>query len=111
VPPQVASPLYYKEHVYTIKEGGSLYCFDAENGKVVYRERLSPGGAYFASPIASAGRIYIASRNGIVTVIEAGDNLKILAKTDLRELITATPAMVDNKIYLRTDKALYAFGK
>jgi outer membrane protein assembly factor BamB len=78
---------------------------------VIYRERVNTTGSYFASPVAVGGRVYIASRNGIVTVIDAGDKLKILAKNNLGELITATPAVVDNKLYLRTDKALYAFGK
>jgi outer membrane protein assembly factor BamB len=110
LPPHIPSPLYYNDRVYTIRDGGLLSCFNAESGKVFYRERLSAAGSYFSSPVTAGGRIYIASRNGVVTVIEAGDNLKILAKNDLGELITATPAAVDNKLYLRTDKALYAFG-
>jgi outer membrane protein assembly factor BamB len=111
MPPHIPSPLYYNEHVYTIRDGGLLSCFNAVNGKVYYRERLGTTGSYFASPVEAGGRIYIASRSGVVTVVEAGDNLKILAKNDLNELITATPAVVDNKLYIRTDKALYAFGK
>ncbi len=78
---------------------------------MLYRGKLNAAGAYFSSPIAARGRIYLASRNGIVTVIDSGDNLKIRAKNNLGELITATPAVVDNKLYLRTYKALYAFGE
>lgn len=111
LPPHIPSPLYYKGWIYTIRDGGLLSCFNADNGKVYYRERLGTAGSYFASPVEAGGRIYVASRNGVVTVLEAGDKLKILAKNDLKELITATPALVDNKIYLRTEKALYAFGK
>ena len=40
---------------------------------------------------------YIASRNGIVTVFDSGEKLKILAQNNFGELITATPAIVDNK--------------
>jgi outer membrane protein assembly factor BamB len=72
---------------------------------------LNAPGAYFSSPIAANGRIYIASRNGIVTVFDSGEKLNILAQNNLDELITATPAVVDNKIYLRTEKTLYAFVK
>jgi outer membrane protein assembly factor BamB len=111
LPPHISSPLYYNEHVYTIRDGGLFSCFEAKSGNVHYRERLNTPGSYFASPVGANGRIYVASRNGIITVIEAGDKLKILAKNDLKELITATLAVVDNKLYLRTDKALYAFGK
>lgn len=106
----IPSPLYYNNYVYVIRDGGIISCFNSESGEILYQERLGVAGAYFASPIAANGRIYIPSRNGIVTVIEAGDQLKILAKNDLGDLITATPAVVDNKLYIRTAKSLYAFG-
>jgi outer membrane protein assembly factor BamB len=107
----VSSPLYYKNHVYIIKDGGIVSCFNAEDGKLLYQERLGAAGAYFSSPIVVNNRIYIASRNGKVTVFESGDSLKILAQNDLEENITATPAVVNNKLYLRTSGYLYAFGK
>ena len=94
-----------------IRDGGIISCFDAESGKILYMEMMGASGAYFASPVAASDRIYIASRNGIVTVIEAGDNLNILAKNDLGDIIIATPAVVDNKIYIRSAKSLYAFRK
>lgn len=111
MPPHIPSPLFYNGSIYTIRDGGLFSCFNSENGKVYFRERLGTSGSYFASPIEANGKIYVASRNGIVTVLEAGNKFKILAKNDLKELITATPAVVDNKLYVRTDKALYAFGK
>ncbi len=108
--PHVTSPLYYDNRVYMVKSGGILTCFHAESGELLFQERLGAPGAYFSSPVAVNNKIYIASRNGIVTVIEAGDKLSILAKNDLDDKIAATPAIVDNKIYLRTANALYAFG-
>ena len=110
-PSHVCSPLYFNNHVYMIRDGGIISCFDAESGKILYMEMMGASGAYFASPVAASDRIYIASRNGIVTVIEAGDNLNILAKNDLGDIIIATPAVVDNKIYIRSAKSLYAFRK
>ena len=94
-----------------VRDGGIISCFDSESGKLLYRGKLNAPGAYFSSPIAANGRIYIASRNGIVTVFDSGEKLNILAQNNLDELITATPAVVDNKIYLRTEKTLYAFVK
>ena len=107
----ISSPLYYNKHIYMVRDGGIISCFNSESGKLLYRGKLNSPGAYFSSPIAANGRIYIASRNGIVTVFDSGEKLNILAQNNLGELITATPAVVDNKIYLRTEKALYAFGK
>ena len=108
--PYVSSPLLFNNHVYMIKNGGIISCFHAESGRLLYREGLGASGAYFSSPIAANGRIYIASRNGIITVIEAGDELNILSQNDLDDKIMATPAVVDNKLYIRTANSLYAFG-
>ena len=110
LPPHIPSPLLYNGRIFTVRDGGFFSCFNAENGKVNYRERIGVPGSYFASPIGAGGRVYFASRSGIVIVVEAGDKMKILAKNNLKELITATPAVVDSKLYIRTDKALYAFG-
>ena len=109
--PYVSSPLLFKDHVYMIKNGGIISCFHAESGKLLYRESLGASGTYFSSPIAANGRIYIASRNGIVTVFEAGEKLNILAHNDLDDKIMATPAVVDDKLYIRTARFLYAFGE
>ena len=108
--PHVTSPLIYKNRVYMIRSGGILSCFQADKGNLLFYERIGAAGAYFASPVASNGRIYFASRNGIITVIEADSELKILDRNDLDEIIAATPAIVDNKIYIRTEHSLYAFG-
>jgi outer membrane protein assembly factor BamB len=107
----ISSSLYYNKHIYMIRDGGIISCFHSESGKLLYRGKINAPGVYFSSPIVAKGRIYIASRNGIVTVFDSGEKLNILAQNNLGELITATPAVVDNKIYLRTEKALYAFGK
>jgi outer membrane protein assembly factor BamB len=109
--PYVSSPLLFKDHVYMIKNGGIISCFHASSGKLLYRESLGASGTYFSSPIAANGRIYIASRNGIVTVFEAGEKLNILAHNDLDDKIMATPAVVDDKLYIRTARFLYAFGE
>jgi len=72
--------------------------------------RLGAAGAYFASPVAAGGRIYFASGDGVVSVIGAGDKLEVLARNDLQEPLFATPAIVENVIYIRTPAHLYAFG-
>jgi len=109
--PEVPSPLCHDGRVYMIKNGGIVSCMDAKNGKLLFRERLGAGGPYYSSPIAANGRIYIASTNGVITVITAGDTLKVLAQNELGEKVFATPAVVDNKLYVRTVENMYAFGK
>src|SRR5262249_47653259 len=107
--PEVASPVYYRERVYTVRDGGLVSCLAADSGKLLYRERLGAGGAYFSSPIAGDGKVYAASGRGVVTVLKADDKFEVLARNDLGEPIAATPAVAEGTLYVRTAKHLYAF--
>jgi outer membrane protein assembly factor BamB len=110
--PYVCSPVYYEGRLYTVKNGGLASCYEAKTGRSLYQdERLDAGGDYYASLIAAGGRIYAASQQGMVTVWEAGDHLKILARNDVSEQVMATPAAVGNMLYVRTAGHLYAFGQ
>jgi outer membrane protein assembly factor BamB len=110
--PYVPSPLFYDGNVYIIKDGGMLSCFDAKTGEPRYtQERIDATGSYYASPVAADGRIFLASMNGRVTVVKAGgDKPEILHHADFKERIPATMALIQDKIYLRTQTKLYAFG-
>jgi outer membrane protein assembly factor BamB len=108
--PYVPSPLYYQGRIYLIKNGGIMSCFDAQRGTRLFQGRLGGVGRYHASPVAGDGKIYVASRRGMIVVIAAGDHLQVLAKNDLGEELSATPALVANTIYIRSAKHLYAFG-
>ena len=107
---QVPSPLFYQGRVYLVKHGGNVTCYDAKTGNKIYGDKLGPRAYYYASPVAVDGKIYFCSLNGVVIVVQAGDRFKILAQNKIGERINATPALVDGKIYLRTDKNMYAFS-
>jgi len=108
--PECPSPLYYKERIYMVKNGGIISCLVAKTGELKYQDKLQAGGPYYSSPVVGDGKIYVASRRGTITVFEPGDDLNILAHNDLKERIMATPAIMDGKIYVRTDNHLFAFG-
>jgi len=110
--PYVSSPLFYDGRVYTIKNGGLASCYDAKTGAQHYQaERMDASGDYYSSAVAADGRIYVASQRGTVVVMAAGDALKVLARNDLREPIFATPAIIDGRLYLRTEKHIFVFGQ
>jgi outer membrane protein assembly factor BamB len=110
--PYVASPLFYQGRVYLIRDGGMLSSFDAKTGQPFYtQERLDAPGSYHASPVAADGRIYLISETGKLTVVKAGgEKPEILHQADFEERIAATPALLGDKLYLRTETKLYAFG-
>lgn len=109
--PYVPSPLHFNGRVYLVKNGGLASCLDARTGEFLYQEeRLGALGDYYASPVAAGGKICLASQQGVVVIMEAGDKPAVLARNLLREPILATPAIADGKLYVRTKSHLYAFG-
>jgi len=109
--PVVSSPLVHDGLVYTVKDGGILTALDAETGLVVKQARLEGAiDSYYSSPIAAAGRIYILSERGTLSVVEAGRDWRLLSSSDLGEPCYATPAVAGNTLYIRTAAHLYAFG-
>jgi outer membrane protein assembly factor BamB len=108
--PGVPSPLYYEGRLYTFQNGGIVYSRLARTGALLYSGRLGAMGYYYASPVAADHKVFIASEEGVVVVLNGGDQLNVLARNKLDGAILATPAIVDGKIYVRTESHLYAFG-
>ena len=63
------------------------------------------------APIVAAGRLYVASREGRVAVLGAGDSFEVLFMNDLDDVFDATPAFVGDAIYLRGRSRLYCIGE
>lgn len=110
--PYVPSPLIYDGRIYFVRDGGLMSSLDAKTGEAVYaQERIGATGNYYASPVAADGRIYLASLPGKLTVIKAGGSKpEVLHQADFGTRILATPAIVGDRIYLRTTTHLFAFG-
>jgi outer membrane protein assembly factor BamB len=111
--PYVPSPLYFGGRVYIVKDGGLISSFDARSGEPAYVQERIPeaAGSYYASPVAADGRLYLASLQGMLTVVNAGGNQpQVLHQAAFAERISATPALVGEHLYLRTAGHLYAFG-
>jgi outer membrane protein assembly factor BamB len=104
--PSMPSPLLVGDEIYMVSDnGGVVTCLDAHTGKENWRERV--GGNYSASPLFADGRIYFFSREGTATVIAPGKEYKLLASNTLEGMLMASPAVIDNALLLRSNKALY----
>jgi len=109
--PFCSSPLYYRGRLFTVKDGGILTSLDAKSGAALKTGRLPATGNYYASPVAGDGKVYILNERGALTVINDSGDWEVLHTADFGEDTYATPALLDGKIYLRTSKHLYCFGK
>ena len=110
--PQVSTPLLYDRILYLIKNGGIVTALDAQSGKILKQGRIREAiDKYYSSPVASDGKIYIASETGKVAVLKAAGEWDVLRVNDLGEDIYATPALAGGRIYLRTAEHLYCFER
>lgn len=106
--PKVPSLVYLQPHLFAVTDAGQATCMKAATGEVVWQERL--GGTFSASPVAAEGRIYFVSDEGETTLVDAGPAFKVLARNPLGEKVQSSPAISQGRIFIRTDKHLFAIG-
>jgi outer membrane protein assembly factor BamB len=107
--PYVPSLLAYGEHVYSVTDKGMAACHVARTGREVWRERLCR--AVTASPVLIDGKVYAVDEEGKGYVFEAAPKYHLLGESSLGESVSASPAVADNRLYLRGHEHLFCIAK
>lgn len=105
------TPVVFDGAVYSLNETGILTRFDAATGKVSYKTRIDPSGAagYFTtSPWAYNGSVFCLSEEGKTYVVTAGEKFELHHVNSLDEMAMATPALIGDRLLVRTDARLYS---
>jgi hypothetical protein len=100
--------LAYQGGLYVLTHTGILTRFDAKTGAQTYKSRIGEGGDFTASPWGYNGKVFCMNEEGTTFVIQAGDKYELLNTNDLGEMALATPALVGDRLILRTEKYLYS---
>jgi outer membrane protein assembly factor BamB len=110
--PYVPSPLLDGHRLYFFSGNRAiLSCHDAKSGEAIFEtQRIEALDGIYASPVAAAGRIYIAGRNGKAVVLKSGPAPEVLATNELDDRIDASPALVGGELYLRGHRHLYCIA-
>jgi len=126
---RISTPLWFEDRIYTISNK-TVMCLNAADGKQIFRSRLKSsggsassnegggrrggrggrGGQDYGSPVLADGKIYYTSRAGETFVIQAGTKFDQLASnrvTTDSEDFSATPAISDGQLFIRSSKHLY----
>lgn len=130
---RIETPIIYQGRIYFFSRG-IANCIDAKTGERIFRGRLDKGdaevannreeqsesrsgrgrggfrGSDYSSPVIADGKVYFVSRSGETYVIKAGDKLEQLSVnrlTNENEDFSATPAISDGQIFIRSDKHMY----
>ncbi len=104
----VPSPIISGRYLLMVADSGIASCFEARSGKRHWMERL-PGG-HSPSPVSADGLVYFVSDQGVTTVIRPSETFAVIAKNELGEPVSASPAISQGQIFLRTHQHLYCIG-
>ncbi len=104
----VPSPIISGRYLLMVADSGIASCFEARTGKRHWMERL-PGG-HSPSPVSADGLVYFVSDRGVATVIRPSETFAVIAKNELGEPVSASPAISQGQIFLRTHQNLYCIG-
>ena len=103
------SSLAFDGGVYSLTETGILTRFDAKTGKQSFKSRLEVDAGYFtSSPWAYNGTVFCLSEEGKTFAVAAGETFLLLHVNLLEEMAQATPAIVGDRLLLRTEGRLYS---
>jgi outer membrane protein assembly factor BamB len=107
--PFVPSPVSFGGYCYLVDDKGFATCLEAATGKQVWKERL--GKSFQASLVAGDGKVYYPNLDGGITVMKAGPRPIVLARNELGEMIVASPAIANGRIFIRGEKHLFCIGR
>lgn len=112
--PYNPTTLVYDDRMYVLYDRGLLACYDPRDGEEIYgMQRLPNGRAFTSSPWAYDGKVFCINEDGVTFVLKAGDEFELLHTNALAndDMAMATPAMVGDRLLIRTSARLYCVRK
>ncbi|MDH4452739.1 MAG: PQQ-binding-like beta-propeller repeat protein [Verrucomicrobiota bacterium] len=111
IAPYNPTTLVHKGKLYVLYDRGLLSCFDAKTGQPFYlKERLPRGPGFTTSPWAAGDKIFCLDEDGQTHVLRAGEKFELLHTNPTLdgEMCMGTPALVGDRLLVRTDRHLYS---
>lgn len=106
----MTSPVVYDSLLYQLRWNGSLSCYHARSGEILYAETVKPT-SFIACPVVADGKIYMVSEEGDLFIAATGNKYRLLKKIPLGETSLATPGIVPGMLILRTANRLIAVSE
>jgi hypothetical protein len=95
--------------LYVLNDKGIFARYNPETGERAFQARVAPKAATFtASPWGYNGHVFALSEEGDTFVVEAADQYKLVRVNALDDFSMATPAIVGDRLLIRTQHHLYS---
>ena len=106
------SPLIYGDIYYSLLDRGFFEAYEAASGEPIYgRQRIRVGATFTSSPWAYNGKVFALSEEGDTYVIRAGREFEVMGVNSLGEMAMASPAIVGDRLLIRTQSKVYSIRK
>ena len=103
---------YFDGKIYSATLDGRLIALDAKTGKLTYKTRIDPRAtAFTTSPWAYNGKLFCLSEEGQTFVVTTGEEFKLLHVNELDDFAQASPALVGERLLIRTEHRLYSIRR
>ncbi|MEM9646789.1 MAG: PQQ-binding-like beta-propeller repeat protein [Planctomycetota bacterium] len=106
----VTSPLLHNGYLYWSHDKSIALCLRASDGEMMFRERLPTRSRVYASIVSDGEKLFLTTRDAGILVLDASPEYKELAVNKLGgddESFNATPAIVGDRLLIRSDTTLY----
>ncbi len=104
----VPSPITTGDYLFTTMPNGKVHCIEVSTGKVLWIQELGP---QYSSPVLADDLIYMPNDDGVITIIKPGPEFVAVAKNSIGEKMFASPAISNDKIFLRGEKHLFCIAE
>ena len=102
--PDAASPVAAGGYLVLATSIGVVTCLDAATAEVHWSKEFDEG--FYSSPIVAGDRVYATDMGGVTHIFTLGPEYEARGRGALGERVVSTPAFMDGRIFVRTDRHL-----
>lgn len=104
--PNVSTSVADDNRLFMFHDNGLVTCMDISSGEVIWSHKGGGSGGFYCSPLLVGDKLFCVTRKGQMVVLRAGGQYEQLAVRDLGEQSSASLAMANGRMFIRTDSRL-----
>jgi outer membrane protein assembly factor BamB len=105
----IPSPAANDKYLFLSTSYGTAVCYDAVTGEKYWEKDF--GKSVYSSPMIVENKVYILDVTGVMHIISADKEFKLIGEPKLGEYSACTPAFTNGRIYIKGETNLYCIGK
>jgi outer membrane protein assembly factor BamB len=113
-PQRIGSGVIKDGHIYIHNDPGIAECYELKTGELVWKERLSSGGASgtnWSSVMLAGEHCYTINQRGDCFVFKASPEFELVSVNSLGEPSNSSIVPSNGELFIRTHEALWCIGE